>query len=98
MTVDFVTIKISPPCENRAGVEIIMVVLDWRHASPRSPSMKLRVGLNVVSHRGPDACDVPRSPRLTYRKDRKERQAEGTTRNPEHRLPWGFLFVAGQAD
>jgi hypothetical protein len=28
MTVDFVTIKISSTCENRAGVEIIIVVLD----------------------------------------------------------------------
>jgi hypothetical protein len=59
--------------------------------------MKLSVGLNVISHRGADPCGVPRSPRQTYRQDRKERQADGTTRNPEHRLPWGFLFVAVKA-
>jgi hypothetical protein len=75
-----------------------MVVLDRRHASPCSPSMKLRVGLNVVSHRGPDACGVPRSSRLTYRQDRKERQAEEQLVTRSIVCGGVFLFVAGLAD
>jgi hypothetical protein len=93
MTVDFVIIRFLPPCEIRAGVEFIMVVLDWRHASStfaRNETQR-RLERYLFQRPRPERC-AP-IPQNTPSRS-KEPQAEATTCNPEYRLR-GVSFWGG---
>jgi hypothetical protein len=93
MTVDFVIIRFLPPCEIRAGVVFIMVVLDWRHASStfaRNETQR-RLERYLFQRPRPERC-AP-IPQNTPSRS-KEPQAEATTCNPEHRLR-GVSFWGG---